>query len=48
MAERLKQLLESQYQTPNIKLGLPRHNFFRDDFRRTDKPLEANKLRLIL
>jgi pyrimidine operon attenuation protein/uracil phosphoribosyltransferase len=43
LAERLKRLLESQYHISNIALGLLDITFYRDDFRRTDKPLEANK-----
>lgn len=43
LAERLRELLENDYQVPNISLGYLDITFFRDDFRRTDKPLEANK-----
>jgi pyrimidine operon attenuation protein / uracil phosphoribosyltransferase len=43
LAERLKALLEKEYETPEIKLGYLDITFFRDDFRRTEKPLEANK-----
>lgn len=43
LAERLKQILEVEYKTPKIVLGYLDITFFRDDFRRTDKPLEANK-----
>ena len=43
LAERLKEILESEYQTPEITLGYLDITFFRDDFRRTEKPLEANK-----
>lgn len=43
LAERLKSLLEQEYKTPEIQLGYLDITFFRDDFRRTDKPLEANK-----
>ncbi|KQB43649.1 Pyrimidine operon attenuation protein/uracil phosphoribosyltransferase [Flavobacterium daejeonense] len=43
LAERLKEVLEKEYQTPEIKLGYLDITFFRDDFRRTEKPLEANK-----
>ncbi len=42
LANRLKELLEKEYNTPEIKLGYLDITFFRDDFRRTDKPLEAN------
>lgn len=43
LAERLKEILEKEYHTPEIQLGYLDITFFRDDFRRTDKPLEANK-----
>ena len=43
LAERLKEILEQEYQTPEIQLGYLDITFFRDDFRRTEKPLEANK-----
>lgn len=46
LAERLKQILEKDYQTPEITLGYLDITFFRDDFRRTEKPLEANKTKL--
>jgi len=42
LAERLKTLLESEYGIEKIALGYLDITFFRDDFRRTDKPLEAN------
>jgi pyrimidine operon attenuation protein/uracil phosphoribosyltransferase len=43
LAERLKKLLENEYNIPQITLGYLDITFFRDDFRRTDKPFEANK-----
>ena len=43
LAERLKELLATDYQVKNIQLGYLDITFFRDDFRRSDKPLEANK-----
>ena len=43
LAERLKSLLEKEYHIKNIKLGYLDITFYRDDFRRSDKPLEANK-----
>jgi pyrimidine operon attenuation protein/uracil phosphoribosyltransferase len=43
LAERLKKILEKEYQTPDITLGYLDITFFRDDFRRKEKPLEANK-----
>ena len=46
LAERLKTLLENEYKIKNIKLGYLDITFFRDDFRRGDKPLEANKTQI--
>ena len=46
LAQRLKLLLESEYQIKNIALGYLDITFFRDDFRRTDKPIEANKTQI--
>ena len=46
LAERLKEILEQEYQTPEIQLGYLDITFFRDDFRRTEKPLEANKTKI--
>lgn len=43
LAERLRIMLENEYQIKNIILGYLDITFFRDDFRRTEKPLEANK-----
>lgn len=43
MAERIKQILEQDYGIKDIQLGFLDITFFRDDFRRSDKPLEANK-----
>ncbi|OYQ38282.1 bifunctional pyr operon transcriptional regulator/uracil phosphoribosyltransferase [Flavobacterium cyanobacteriorum] len=43
LARRLKQILEQEYNVAQIQLGLLDITFFRDDFRRSDKPLEANK-----
>ncbi|QAA81153.1 bifunctional pyr operon transcriptional regulator/uracil phosphoribosyltransferase PyrR [Aequorivita sp. H23M31] len=43
LAERLKSLLENEYNIKNIKLGYLDITFYRDDFRRSGKPLEANK-----
>ena len=42
LAKRLKRILENDYQVSNIKIRFLDITFFRDDFRRTDKPLEAN------
>ncbi len=46
LAERLKILLEKEYKISKIALGYLDITFFRDDFRRTDKPLEANKTQI--
>lgn len=43
LANRLAKLLKEEYQINNVKLGLLDITFFRDDFRRRDEPLEANK-----
>lgn len=43
LAARIKQILEDEYNVPEIKLGFLDITFFRDDFRRSDKPLEANR-----
>lgn len=43
LAERIKQLLEKDYNINGIQLGFLDITFFRDDFRRHDKPLEANR-----
>jgi pyrimidine operon attenuation protein/uracil phosphoribosyltransferase len=46
LAERIKNLLENEYKVQDISLGYLDITFFRDDFRRTDKPLEANKTQI--
>jgi pyrimidine operon attenuation protein/uracil phosphoribosyltransferase len=46
LAERLKDLLEKEYKISKIALGYLDITFFRDDFRRTNKPLEANKTQI--
>ncbi len=43
LADRIKQILEKEYQVTDIKLGYLDITFYRDDFRRGEKPLEANK-----
>jgi len=43
LANRIKTMLEEEYKIKNIRLGHLDITFFRDDFRRSDKPLEANK-----
>ena len=42
LAKRLKGLLEDHYKINDIPFGLLDITFFRDDFRRGEKPLEAN------
>lgn len=46
LAVRLKELLVNEYGIPKIALGYLDITFFRDDFRRTSKPLEANKTQI--
>ena len=46
LAERLKTLLETDYKMKEIKLGYLDITFYRDDFRRNDKTLEANKTKI--
>jgi len=46
LAERLKTLLETDYKMKAIKLGYLDITFYRDDFRRNDKTLEANKTKI--
>lgn len=43
LAKRLATILEQDYKISNIKLGFLDITFFRDDFRRGEKTLEANK-----
>ena len=42
LANRLVKILKEEYRIKNIKLGLLDITFFRDDFRRGEKTLEAN------
>src|SRR5210317_359586 len=42
LANRLAQMLKEDYKIKNLKLGHLDITFFRDDFRRGNKPLEAN------
>lgn len=46
LASRIKQILQEEYQVNNIQLGFLDITFFRDDFRRGEKPLEANKTQI--
>jgi len=43
LAKRLEEILTESYAIKDLKLGLLDITFFRDDFRRGDTPLEANK-----
>ncbi len=43
LAQRIKLLLEETYGIENIRLGQLDITFYRDDFRRTEKTLEANR-----
>ncbi len=43
LAERIKSLLETEYKVKNIELGYLDITFYRDDFRRDDKHIEANR-----
>jgi len=43
LANRLASILKEEYQIKDLKLGFLDITFFRDDFRRGEKPLEANK-----
>jgi len=43
LAERLVSILQNDYNIPNIEFGQMDITFYRDDFRRRDAPLEANK-----
>lgn len=42
LANRIKDLLENYYKVNNVTTGTLDITFYRDDFRRGDKPLEAN------
>lgn len=46
LAERLNIILETEYNIKNISLGFLDITFFRDDFRRGEKQLEANKTQI--
>lgn len=43
LAERIQYILKADYQIREIQYGKLDITFYRDDFRRSDKPLEANK-----
>ena len=46
LAKRIKALLEQEYQIKKVPLGFLDITFFRDDFRRGEKQLEANKTQI--
>lgn len=46
LANRIKELLEDSYQIRNLQLGYLDITFYRDDFRRGPKTLEANKTQI--
>ena len=46
VAERLKRILQEEYGVKEIKLGFLDITFYRDDFRRGDKTLEATKTKI--
>lgn len=46
LAHRIIKLLQKDYKIKNIQFGELDITFYRDDFRRGDKPLEANKTRI--
>lgn len=43
LADRIVKILKEEYDITDIKLGHLDITFYRDDFRRSEKPLEANK-----
>ncbi|MBQ0117969.1 MAG: bifunctional pyr operon transcriptional regulator/uracil phosphoribosyltransferase PyrR [Flavobacterium sp.] len=46
LAQRIQEILASEYNISNVPLGFLDITFFRDDFRRNEKPLEANKTQI--
>lgn len=46
LANRIKTILENNYQIKNINLGFLDITFFRDDFRRNEKPIEASETQI--
>lgn len=46
LADRIVKILKEEYGISGIKLGHLDITFYRDDFRRSDKPLEANKTQI--
>src|SRR5690606_12906869 len=45
-AQRIKSILQDEYKINDLKLGFLDITFFRDDFRRGEKTLEANKTQI--
>ena len=46
LANRISQILENDYNIANIQIGFLDITFFRDDFRRNEKLIEANKTQI--
>lgn len=46
LAERIEKILKTEYGLQDIKNGRLDITFYRDDFRRSEKPLEANNTRI--
>ncbi len=46
LAERLAKLLKEEYTVSDLRLGYLDITFFRDDFRRSEKPLSASKTKI--
>lgn len=46
LASRIEKILQQEYGIKEIKSGQLDITFYRDDFRRSDKPLEANKTKI--
>ncbi len=46
LADRIIKLLQEEFNIKNIPYGHLDITFYRDDFRRSDKPLEANKTKI--
>ncbi len=46
LAERLLKILQKEYALNNVRYGRLDITFYRDDFRRGEKPLEANKTKI--
>lgn len=46
LAERILKILKNDFNLTDIKSGQLDITFYRDDFRRSEKPLEANKTRI--